>query len=129
MDDFSEIIVSEEYYVIQRIHQEVGIAIDANNIEMIKDILINKKYSPLDQNEKERQVFMAVEISFKHEGISEDILKFIIFDYNISEDNSIKIISANTNEYIKNLFEIRKLNSNLSAELSSNKERNKKLKA
>lgn len=129
MDEFSEIVVSEEYYVIQRIHQEVGVAIDANNVEMINDILINKKYSPLEQNEKEQQVFMAVEISFKHEAIGEDILKFLIFDYNISDDNSIKIISANTTEYIKSLFEIRNLNSDLIAELSLNKEKNKKLKA
>jgi hypothetical protein len=129
MDYFSNIALSDEFYSIQLIHQEVGLAIDSNDIEQLKKIIFNKKYLEVSQDEKEQQAFIAIMHSFNYDGQGENLLKYIIFDYKISEENSLKDLpNEDKYQYIKSLFTLRNLNKSLSMELPSKKDNNKKLK-
>ena len=130
MNDFSDIVLSDEFYSIQLIHQEVGLAIDSNNIEQIKTIIFSKTYPEVSQDNKEKEVFNALMRSFNYDGEGEDLLKYLIFEYEISEVNSLRDIpNEDKYEHIKSLFTLRDLSNSLSRELSSKtSNHNKKLK-
>jgi hypothetical protein len=102
-------------------------AIRSKNLESIKNVLLINTYSFLNQDEKEEVVFKAIYYDYARNITDDSFLKYLIFEYNIKENNSIKNIS-NLNNNVKNMFESRKLNEDLNQELNNDNKTGKKLK-
>lgn len=114
---------------------EIGQAINANDANKIKDLIISDSYPELTFEEKEWQAFVSTYIVQNKE-----LLKYFIFDYQIKEkyflENLKNMNEAATNmlgvsnlkdEVIK-MFEIRNLKNDLSKALDDTNQINKGLK-
>lgn len=92
---------------------------NSNNINPVHRILTTQCYDKMTEKEKEEQVFSAIYQEYLRSSKAEPFLKYIIFDYNISEDNSISNI-PDLNNTVNGMFQSRKLNEELSIELETN---------
>jgi hypothetical protein len=105
------------YYDI--LDNEVLDAVKVNDINKIKEILLSGNHPKLSQDEKEQQVFSNIHISFHFFKNGEDILNYLIFEYNIKYENSLEFLGININDEIKKMFDKRKLNEEIKQSLSS----------
>lgn len=117
-----------KFYHLGQIDSAILNAICDNDLEYVQRILTTNCYETLDQNEKEKQVFYSIyDNALSGVYDLEPFLKYIIFDYKISEENSINDIPDLANK-VKDMFVTRRLNEELSAELVNNNQPNKKPK-
>lgn len=116
-----------KYHEAGQLINKVDRAILENDLETVKQILINNCYEHLTQQEKEQTLFYSIYSQSFASDNAAPFLKYIIFDYKISEGNSITNIPE-LSEKIRNMFENRKLNEALSNELHSNEQTSKRLK-
>lgn len=100
-------------------------AIRENNLETVKDILNSECYKRLTKQEKEEKVFYELYIESFNSNNADHFLRYIIFDYKISEETSIHTI-PDLNDKIRNMFEARKLNEELRTELEVNNDKSTK---
>jgi hypothetical protein len=111
------------------ISKVVHIMID-DKIDPIIELLFddsNNSYHLITQKEKEQHIFYTIYSEYLLDEKNENFLRYIIFDYNISKENSINGI-PDFNDKVKSMFEFRDLNKELSSNLSKNESSNKKIK-
>jgi hypothetical protein len=121
--------VKKYYQTGSMVSYVLNIMLD-DDINPIKDILFansNSSYNLLTQQEKEQQIFCAMYREYLLDETNEHFLRYMIFDYNISEENSIHNIT-DLNDTVKNMFENRKLNVELNSELNIQANISKKAK-
>jgi hypothetical protein len=73
------------------IDEIINEAIYENSIDKAKLILCSDEFSHVSLKEREWSLFLSAHIAVKHSQKGEKVLKYIIFDYKINEDNSICI--------------------------------------
>lgn len=101
-------------------------SITSNRIDIIKKTMESEFYGSIPKEEKEFEAFKTVYQSFFLFGTNNELLQYLIFDYKISEKNSINKIKVN--HTVKAMFQARNLKSELSSELEDGGKPNKKLK-
>ncbi len=104
------------FYQTGHLTNTVSAALVDNDIPAIKNLFLSNSYNKLTKKEKEKQIFYTIYMESLTERNVDEFLKYIIFDYKISEENSILNITDLTN-HVKNMFDSRKLNAELSLEL------------
>jgi hypothetical protein len=104
ISQISNIISESEYY---------------KNIDKVKECLLNTNFKYLDQAKKERLIFQEAIAYLNYRKTSYPLLHYLIFDYRISEINSIDTVNHNfvDVEKAKEMFAQRKLNDELQKEL------------
>lgn len=127
MDDYDDYMM-EVSYKEHPIYEAINEAAYANDVEEAKRILCLKQFPGISKEERESCLFSESYIAFKNYKKGEDILKYLIFDYNIAEDNSINKFEFNSEPTIRQMFETRKLQHELTCELNLNDNASKKVK-
>jgi hypothetical protein len=107
------------------IHSRTLLACGSNDIKDIQQILLTDCYPNLTQEEKETNVFVSTIVSLEYTQLGHEILRYLILDYGIKEDHSVK--GYNTEE-AKELFTKRELNKELNSELGDKNKSSKKPK-
>lgn len=112
---------------------KVSVAISSDDVEDVKQLLEVNTYPKLRQEQKAEQIFSMVYNSFNSENKGEKILKYLIFDYNISEELAREAISHNFNPEgispeVQKMFESRKLRDTLNKDLRLIEDKKKALK-
>jgi hypothetical protein len=97
---------------INELNQKINKAIKENDINLIKNILLSNSYNKLTQDEKEDEVFKNVRLSFCFLGKGKNILEYLIFEYDLSEEYNNKYQIKNPS--IEHMFALRKLNKEFS---------------
>lgn len=105
---------------------ELADSITSNNISLIKKAMNSPAYGSLIKEEKEFEAFKTVYQSVFLFGNNNELLQYLIFDYKISEVNSIDKIKVD--DKVKAMFQARNLSNELSTELDDKNKPNKKLK-
>ena len=97
----------------------------SDNIEEIHQILISDPFPSLTKEEKEEYVFKNANLIFSLRNQGLEVLKYLIFDYeiNASPSNSLYITKE-----VREMFKIRKLKKDLNIELSDEITPNKRIK-
>lgn len=119
MDDYDDYMM-EVSYQEHPIYEAINEAAYANDLEEAKRILCLKQFPGITKEERESCLFSEAYIAFKNYRKGEDILKYLIFEYKITEDNSINKFEFNSEPTIKQMFETRKLQEELTSELNLN---------
>lgn len=101
-------------------------AININDTSIIKELVSPKFCNHLTQDEKEQMIFRHLKKPLLGQFPPNDFLHYLIFDYNISEKNSIE--SFQVTDEIKAMFQARKLDEELRTELEDSKSQTKKPK-
>lgn len=118
---------------IENVVHIVQHAIHSNNMDLVKNMLLLDNFHDVPKEQREGYAFSTSYFAFTEYGY-DNVIKYLIFDYNISEANSIAVLSQmdiglNIDPIIKQMFESNKLNYELNFELEKNKENlEKKLK-
>jgi hypothetical protein len=102
-------------------------AINENNIESIQCMLNPLNYTNLTIEYKEELIFKNVCRFFQFNNLSKKILYYLIFDYQISEENALNNTETESygfkaNDEVRKMFEIRKLNQELNLNLKINED-------
>jgi hypothetical protein len=92
----------------------------------LKKLMSSNTFSALPRNEIEFKAFNFAYFRTDN-NFNNDMLKYLIFDYGIKEEVSIDLIKK-INPIVKHMFEVRNLKSELSSDLDSKKQANKKMK-
>jgi hypothetical protein len=113
--------------VIENVVHIVQHAIHSNNMNLIKDMLLIENFHDVPKEQREGYAFSTSYFAFTEYGY-DNVIKYLIFDYNISEANSIGVlaqmdIGLNIDPRVKQMFESNKLNQELNAELENNNEK------
>jgi hypothetical protein len=119
IEDKVSIIEEAEYTPSDILKSDLNIIIKDDDLIKIKDILLHEHYPELNDKDKEFHIFNMASYFFKYYGESYNILKYLIFDYQIKEEDSIKKFFIE-NEPVEKLFAIRRLNENLNSTLTNN---------
>jgi hypothetical protein len=101
-------------------------AIKKNDTSVIKEIMSPEFCPKFKKNVKEQMIFNNVVRSSISKFVGNDFLNYLIFDYKISEANSIEQIQVS--DKIKAMFQARKLDEELRTELVDTKSQFKKPK-
>lgn len=112
------------------LNAELSEIIKSNDMKILHNMLVNENYLDLTQKRKEQLIFNNICIKFFVLGIGENVLKYIIFEYNINEDDALNCVSLSTKELLQPMFEARKLKDELKTELvvpDNNKKKNLKV--
>lgn len=98
-------------------------AVTENDIAFIRKFL-HPNYSKLTLEDRELKIFQHACLQFSQSNLGREILHYLIFDYKISEENSLnkenEIDAANgftANDEVKKMFQIRRLNNELETDL------------
>jgi hypothetical protein len=117
-------------------------AIHNNDITSIQKILTKNIHtitannsSTFTQDEKEQHIFDCIYTHYALSDQGKSFMEYIVFQYNISKENSIKkytskktINSSNFVDMIEAMFELRDLNKELISDLPKNDKSDKKIK-
>lgn len=123
--------------IIRLISNTLDYAINENKMEDIEYMLSGKPFPGIPQDELEFDIFSMSYFLFTNNVHKNDrALKYLIFDYNIDEQNFVKLLAMRNIEIdqrVKDMFEVRKNKAELVSELNqnlktNNKEISKKLK-
>jgi hypothetical protein len=87
-----------------------------DDITIISRIINDSKYKSLTNDQKETFIFDGIIFYYNLLGTGEKLVDYIIFDYKISENNSIDKIDVD--KEIIELFKIRQLKEELGKELA-----------
>ena len=80
--------------------------------------LINPNNHPnLTKEEKEAEILSKALLSFSLNNLEVSFFEYLIFEYKISEDVYINLDSEYKNKIVEDMFQVRRLNDELSAEL------------
>lgn len=112
---------------IWNLASEVEQIMSSGNIPEMQKLINEKKYLSLDQETKQRQVFYVVVNTINTFGPFENgikILNYLIFDYNIKEEDSLNCIPLKLKKHVEPMFATRQLNQ----ELTINENHSKKFK-
>jgi len=107
---------------------EVMNGVKTNNTAIISEIMMPDKYPKVSKDKKEEIMFNNAATLFNTQNIGQAFLHYLIFDYRISEENSINKIMVAVDDRIKQMFKIRELKSELNAELKTSEINQKKSK-
>jgi hypothetical protein len=114
------------YLSLQSFCSDLAESITFSNIDFLINAMESESYNSLPKNEKESEAFRSVYQSFFLFDRNNELLHYLIFDYKISEANSIDKIKVS--DTVKAMFEARNLSSELSTELEDGNKPNKKVK-
>lgn len=92
-------------------------AIKVNNTDFIKVLMNPNEFVTLKNKQREQLIFYYAATSFISTGKG-DFLHYLIFDYKISEENSINNPSEAVDDSVIKMFEARKLKEQLNIELN-----------
>lgn len=118
-------------YAVRDVFQNELINIIGNNdLDGLKQLMSSPSFSILTKEQIESSAFQVSYFTCDHKHIHDnDIIKYLIFDYNIKEENSIDLIKVNINPLVKKMFESRRIQSELSVELNNTSDKpNRKTK-
>jgi hypothetical protein len=99
-----------------------------NEQERIEKILIPDNYPQFTLTEKEKYIFDTLANQFILNNNNDELLKYFIYKYEISEENSLDIITPGIKAVFEPMFELRRLNKELNINLEVNNHNQKKLK-
>jgi hypothetical protein len=119
-----------EYVVKDLFQTELINIIGNNNLNGLKQLISSPTFSILTKEQIDSSAFQVAYFTCEQMRVHEsEIIKYLIFDYGIKEENSIDLIKVNVNPFIKQMFQSRNLNAELSLELENTSNRpSKKLK-
>jgi hypothetical protein len=119
-----------EYVVKDLFQTELINIIGNNNLNGLKQLISSPTFSILTKEQIDSSAFQVAYFTCEQMRVHEsEIIKYLIFDYCIKEENSIDLIKVNVNPLIKKMFQSRNLNAELSVELENTSNRpSKKLK-
>jgi hypothetical protein len=119
-----------EYVVKDLFQTELINIIGNNNLNGLKQLISSPTFSILTKEQIDSSAFQVAYFTCEQMRVHEsEIIKYLIFDYGIKEENSIDLIKVNVNPFIKQMFQSRNLNTELSVELENTSNRpSKKLK-
>jgi hypothetical protein len=114
--------------LIIALQKQVEIAVFLNEQERIEKILIPDNYPQFTLTEKEKYIFDTLANQFILNNNNDELLKYFIYKYEISEENSLDIIAPGNKAVFEPMFELRRLNKELNINLEVNNHNQKKLK-
>jgi hypothetical protein len=114
--------------LIIALQKQVEIAVFLNEQERIEKILIPDNYPQFTLTEKEKYIFNTLANQFILNNNNDELLKYFIYKYEISEENSLDIIAPGIKAVFEPMFELRRLNKELNINLEVNNHNQKKLK-
>jgi hypothetical protein len=94
----------------------------------IENLMRPESHSSLTKEQREKEVLEQALLSFSLNNLDESCFEYLIFEYKISEDVYPKLNSEHKTKIVENMFDKRRLNEELSAELASNAESKLKIK-
>lgn len=114
--------------LIIALQKQVEIAVFLNDQERIDKILVPDNYPQFTLAEKEKYIFDTLASQFILNNNNDDLLKYFIYKYEVSEENSLDIIEPGRKSILEPMFEIRRINKELNTNLEVNNHNQKKLK-
>lgn len=90
------------------LNNEIYEAVSRNNVNDIKMIMLQTSYPAITQEEKEVEVFKNIRVAFTLNGNAKQILEYLIFEYEISEEYNNYYQTKNS--AIEHMFSLRSLN-------------------
>lgn len=114
--------------LLSTIEQKVKMAVNLNDSSILDEILNVEPCKYINQDQREKHVFGILSDEFFYFDKGLDLLKYLIYEYKISEDNSINLIKDDIKKTIESMFEVRKLNEELKFNLENNEYIKKKIK-
>jgi hypothetical protein len=90
------------------LNAEIHEAISKNDVNLIKKIMLETSYPTITQEEKEAEVFKNLRVSFNTNGTAKQLLEYLIFDYEISEEYNNQYSTKSSG--IEHMFSLKKLN-------------------
>lgn len=130
-DEILKILIAQSS--LAEFRKEVRDAILGNDLNTIKNILFSDKYPHYNQAYKETQIFQVATMLYLSSSITtidikkgEEVLKYLIFEYNIKEETSID--KTGLPDEIKEMFSIRKFHKDLNQELDVKNKLSNKVK-
>jgi len=111
------------------LYADAAMAINSKNIQAIKKVLNSTRYyNQYNQEKIEQIVFHSAFLSVDSDA-SDLALKYLIFDYQINESNSIDTMSNIEKKYsVQKMFEARNLKNKLNEELDNKETNSRRLK-
>jgi hypothetical protein len=103
---------------------EVEQIMSSGNLDKLVELIHEKNYLTLDNVTKERQLFYIAVNTINTFGPFDNgikVLNYLIFDYNITEENSLNYIPAKLKKHVEPLFTTRSLNKELNHNSSTSK--------
>lgn len=109
------------------IRKKIEEAITSNNLTAFKKIMVDEISLVDNKDELEWQIFQTAHVLFFMQPNNDKLLKYLIFEYKIGEENSLKR-TRQVNQKVKTMFEQRRLSEELNNELSTNINSDKRIK-
>lgn len=102
------------------LEQDILFAVESINLDKIKEILNKEDEHLVSKNFKEKMTFLRACVSFNENRI--DVLKYLIFDYKISEENARNNVADKNPDIQEMLYrrKVQEIHSELAQELSNN---------
>jgi hypothetical protein len=97
-----------------------------NDIKGLNELISSPYFSSLPKEQIETIAFDMAYLKFEKDN--NKIIQYLIIDYGIKEELSINLIKGEINPIVKQMFLVRTLKSELSSELDSNQQSNKRQK-
>jgi hypothetical protein len=94
-------------------------SIEHNSVATLEYLMSSSLFSVLSEDEKQSLAFQATYLSLD-KNPTNDILKYLVFDYSIKEEMSINLIIDEVHPIVKDMFDTRRLNDELVSELDKN---------
>jgi hypothetical protein len=94
-------------------------SIEHNSVATLEYLMSSSLFSVLSEDEKQSLAFQATYLSLD-KNPTNDILKYLVFDYRIKEEMSINLIIDEVHPIVKDMFDTRRLNDELVSELDKN---------
>jgi hypothetical protein len=103
---------------------EVEQIMSSGNLDKLVELIHEKNYLTLDNVTKERQLFYIAVNTINTFGPFDNgikVLNYLIFDYNITEENSFNYIPEKLKSHVAAMFQARSLNTELNHNSSTSK--------
>jgi len=100
----------------------------SNNLKLIDSVICFDSYPPLTQKDKEKELFYMIYLDFIISNTSENVLKYLIFDYQIDKNNASIGALGEMDQRVQRMFDSRSLNTDLNKNLECNNSTTKKHK-
>jgi hypothetical protein len=113
------------------ITEAINEAIYSDDIEKAKYILCLDNFTNVSKNERESGLFISAYVALIHNNRAQNILKYLLLEYDASENISIdKIYDEQHKLFVKKFLNSKILNDDLKIELNQNEKEklNKKIK-
>lgn len=130
-DEFKKMIDDRVVFLMENLSigefiKKLNAAMKINDTSAIKELMLPEFCPKITHDKKEQMIFKHVSTSAVSKLIGKDFLHYLIFEYKISEANSIDSITVD--DKIEGMFQARKLDEELRTELVDTKNQVKKPK-